>query len=619
MKFIVSIISLLIFFVQAGARQTQVVSDTSRIHMPGSMLRPVASDTVRRKLFLKLDASFKDSLTVHSPRKPLTGITLAGTHLRINAKELTVYQTGAFGEMLSLQPGLNLVHFQLAGPDSSKLDTSVKLNYIPLKPAVETRDLKIEEVSIYPHEDQELVSGDLLKIRVKALTGCSLVFLNAVPLIELPAAQTGGMRGIYQVNYTVRPTDTLPLQKLVFTLTGKDGRKVSSKSEERIGFNNAGFPRVAITHGDLPYMNFGLGTDRLGGAKLGYLDTLVRMKVTSRSGNLYRVDLSEHQQAWIPVNLVKLMPSGTFFPASNTGNITVAADSDYDYIRMTLSDRLPYSSDLLVDPTRIEVNVYGASSNTNWIIQHQGTRTVQSINTHQLESNLFRIEIDLVKEQSWGYTVYYEGRSQLVIRIKHAPLVLDLKRLSIAIDAGHGGKNYGARSITGVYEKNLTMEIADRLKTLLEASGAQVVLTRNADIDLSMYDRVKELKTIRPDLLISIHANSSDNPEINGNSTYYRYVGFRNLSLCIYQKVLELGLNDYGNIGRFNFGLSGPTDYPNALVETAFLSSPSDEAKILDPAFQTQMASKIVEGINLFLKNAGKKNVTFKQAPVKPN
>lgn len=618
MKFIVSIISLLIFLTGASPGRAQILSDTTRIqtHLPA--LRPAGKDSPGIRLFLKLDASFKDSLTVHSPRKPLTGITVAGTHLRINAKETTVYQTGAFGLMLSLQPGMNLINFQLTGPDSSKLDTSVKLNYIPMKPAVETRELKIEEVSLYPHEDQELVSGDVLKIRVKALTGCSLVFWNAVPLTELPSAQTGGMRGIYQVNYIIRPIDTLQLQKLVFTLTGKDGRKVSAKSEERIGFNSAGFPRVAITHGDLPYMNFGLGTDRLGGAKLGYLDTLVRMKVSARSGNLYRVDLSEHQQAWIPLNLVKLMPLGTFFPASNTGNITVTADSDYDYIRMTLSDRLPYSSDLLTGPTRIEINVYGASSNTNWIIQHRGTRTVQAINTHQLETDLFRIEVDLVKEQSWGYSVYYEGRSQLVIRIKHAPQVLDLKKLSIAIDAGHGGKNYGARSITGVYEKNLTLEIAGRLKANLESSGAQVVLTRNADIDLSMYDRVKELKTFRPDILISIHANSSDNPEINGNSTYYRYAGFRNLSLCIYQKVLELGLNDYGNIGRFNFGLSGPTDYPNALVETAFLSSPGDEAKILDPAFQTQLAVKIVEGINLFLKNADKKNAIFKPAAAKP-
>ncbi|GEM_PF-97710 len=592
---------------QALNSMAQVISDSStvlinKVSQAGNLLvKSKRSD----RLFLRLDPGFKDSLTVHSPTKPLTGITLAGSHLKINLVEAKVYSTGAFGLMLKLKVGLNNIAFQLDGPDSSRLDTVIKIVFVPVKPAVETRELRIEAITIYPHSDQDLVTGDLLKIRIKAFPGSVVSFNNGILLNELPTVQTGGLRGIYQVNYLVRSQDTLALQKILFTLKSNLGRSVFAKSEERISFNAVGFPKVGISHGNLPYLNFGLGTDRLGGAKLGYIDTLVRMKITGRSGDLYRVDLSEHQQAWVPVSFINLMPVGTFMPSSNTGNINITADSSYDYIRMTLSDRLPYSSDLLVGPTRLEINLYGATSNTNWVIQHLGTKTIRSVYTSQLESNLFRITVDLVKEQSWGYSIYYEGRSQLVIRIKHAPQILDLTRLVIAVDPGHGGKNYGARSITGVYEKNLTLQIAGILKTHLEAAGAKVILTRDADLDVSMYDRVKTMQTIKPDILISIHANSTDDPEVNGNSTYYRYVGFRNLSLSIYQKVLELGLSDYGNIGRFNFGLSGPTEYPNALVETAFLSSPSDESRLLDPQFQTQMAMKIVEGINLFLKNAG--------------
>jgi N-acetylmuramoyl-L-alanine amidase len=105
-----------------------------------------------------------------------------------------------------------------------------------------------------------------------------------------------------------------------------------------------------------------------------------------------------------------------------------------------------------------------------------------------------------------------------------------------------------------------------------------------------------------PDLLLSIHLNSSDDPlRTSGVSTYYRYPGFKNLSLDIYKRILELGLKEYGNTGAFNFMLNSPTEYPNALIETLFLSNPDEEAKILDESFQQKMVDKIVLGVNDFL------------------
>ena len=67
--------------------------------------------------------------------------------------------------------------------------------------------------------------------------------------------------------------------------------------------------------------------------------------------------------------------------------------------------------------------------------------------------------------------------------------------------------------------------------------------------------------------------------------------------------MLGAGLNEWGNVGNFNFGLSGPTDYPNCLVEVAFLSNREDEKLILDPKFHKLVARKIIEGIEEFLKN----------------
>jgi N-acetylmuramoyl-L-alanine amidase len=67
--------------------------------------------------------------------------------------------------------------------------------------------------------------------------------------------------------------------------------------------------------------------------------------------------------------------------------------------------------------------------------------------------------------------------------------------------------------------------------------------------------------------------------------------------------MLQTGLGEFANVGSFNFTLNGPTDYPNCLVEVAFLSNKEDEKKILDPAFRIQVAKRIEEGIEDFLKN----------------
>jgi N-acetylmuramoyl-L-alanine amidase len=65
--------------------------------------------------------------------------------------------------------------------------------------------------------------------------------------------------------------------------------------------------------------------------------------------------------------------------------------------------------------------------------------------------------------------------------------------------------------------------------------------------------------------------------------------------------MLTLGLKEFGNVGNFNFSLNGPTDYPNALVEVAFLSNPEDEKKILKPAFRKAVAHEIFLGITDWL------------------
>ena len=355
------------------------------------------------------------------------------------------------------------------------------------------------------------------------------------------------------------------------------------------------------TTGKLPFLEYGIGDDRLGGAKMTYLDSNILVKVIDSFKTDYKVQLSKNHIAYIDKRSIIKEIAGT--TNHLTGSWKVYGDSAFDYVTISLDEKLPYRSIQQIEPSRIVVEIFGVESNTNWITQLSSTKEIKNAWYEQPEEDVMRVIIDLKHKQHWGHSIFYEG-NKLIIRIKRQPEKPALKYLTIAVDAGHGGDNIGATGVTSnILEKNYTLLIAKELQAVLLKKKANVIMTREKDTSLSMVERIEFLKAQNPDMLISIHLNSSSKDSIQGVSTYYRYIGFRPLSVSILNHMLDLNLKEFGNVGAFNFSLSGPTDYPNCLVEVAFLSNKEDEKKILSPAFRKAVAKKIVEGIEEFLKN----------------
>jgi N-acetylmuramoyl-L-alanine amidase len=358
------------------------------------------------------------------------------------------------------------------------------------------------------------------------------------------------------------------------------------------------------TQGALPFLKYGPGTDRLGGAKMTYLDTTILLQIIDSLKDDYIVRLSKNHEALIPKENILFISAVKRPDYYLTSSWKVSGDEKYDYVSVGLDERLPYKSFQLIDPSRIVIDIYGATGNTNWITQLKSAKEIKNVYHEQIEDDVFRVTIELKHAQQWGYSINYKSKS-LVISVKRQPERLSLSHLKIAIDAGHGGTNSGAVGAkTGVKEKDCNLQIAKELEKYLKRRGAEVYMTRIADVDLSMVDRTLMLRAAKPDLLISIHHNSADNPSVKGVSTYYRYIGFKPLSVAILNRMLELDLAEFGNIGSFNFSLNGPTEYPNCLVEVAFLSNEADEKRITDPRFQQQVAKKIRKGVLDWIKLA---------------
>jgi len=357
------------------------------------------------------------------------------------------------------------------------------------------------------------------------------------------------------------------------------------------------------TKGPLAHLNYGLGEDRLGGAKMGYIDSLILLKVTGKYKEQFRVQLTPSLSAWIPQNLTKRDTTVKQPVQYLTTSWRVFGDEKYDYVSIPLTERLQYRSWQQIKPSTIVVDVFGATANTNWITQYKSVKEIEHVDYEQIADEQFRITIHLKHAQHWGYAVGYEGR-RLVIRVNRQPESLKLKNLTIAIDAGHGGSNLGARGLRSKqWEKDLNLSIALHLKNELERKGATVLMTRSTDTNVVNSDRILMFRKLRPDLLISIHNNASgDSVKIKGTSTYYKHLGYRPLSQAILDRLLDMGLTEYGNIGRFNFALNSPTEYPNVLVEGAFMSQPDDEALLLQDDFRQKMAEQIRKGVEDWLK-----------------
>jgi len=363
---------------------------------------------------------------------------------------------------------------------------------------------------------------------------------------------------------------------------------------------------LARSVGKLTMLGSGLGEDRLGGAKLGYIDTSVLLRVVDSTTDMYLIQLSRFHTVYINKSDIKRDTATKLRPFYLTTSWSVKGDEQYDYVNISLDEKLPYKSWMEITPSKIYLDIYGVQSNTNWITQLRSIKEIKNVYFNQVEDDVVRVCIELKHKQNWGYTINYDNKI-LSVRVRRQPPVLRAGKMMIGLDAGHGGSNTGASGITTkALEKNLTIRFANELQKYLTRKGATVIMTRTSDTNINNVDRVLILQDAMPDLLISLHLNSSSNTSVKGVSTYYKHIGFRPLTTSILRRMLQLNLNEFGNVGNFNFTLNAPTDFPNSLVEIAFLSNPEDERKILNPRFHKAVAKKIYRGVKDWLKSARK-------------
>jgi len=220
--------------------------------------------------------------------------------------------------------------------------------------------------------------------------------------------------------------------------------------------------------------------------------------------------------------------------------------------------------------------------------------------------------------------------------------------VTITLDPGHGGEDPGAIGKGGSYEKNVTLEVAKRLKARIDAEpNMRAVLTRDSDFFVPLQMRVQKARRVQSDLFLSIHADAWIKPDARGSSVFVLsekgasstqarllaqreneadLVGGVNLGakdLFLARTLLDLSqtatINDSLKLGKYLLGELGAVntlhknnveqasfavlkapDIPSALIETAFISNPEEERRLNDDAYQEKLAEAIVRGIRQY-------------------
>lgn len=178
----------------------------------------------------------------------------------------------------------------------------------------------------------------------------------------------------------------------------------------------------------------------------------------------------------------------------------------------------------------------------------------------------------------------------------------------IVLDAGHGGFDPGTLGVSGTREDVLNLQITQRLKTLLEQNGVQVIMTREDENalkhtkDEDMAERARIIEQSGADLVVSIHMNWYEEPEISGPMVLYIPGSAQGRRFAeMVQDSLNAALDTDGMARSENFFVLRSGSQPSIMVECGYISNAEEEAKLKQQDYQQKVAEAICGGVLQFM------------------
>ncbi len=304
---------------------------------------------------------------------------------------------------------------------------------------------------------------------------------------------------------------------------------------------------------------------------------------------------------------------------------------------------------------RLVLDVYPLKDPLASILNNAGMSNSESIETPSAKINQVETakSVESISPQA-AETVKTIEQTASATPVEDAPITNKpstkngARLITIAIDAGHGGEDPGAKGANGSREKDITLAIAKKLKQQVDAEpNMRAILTRDSDFFIPLHGRVVKARNVQADLFISIHADAFVRPEARGSSVFAlsekgatsasaRYlakkenesdliggVSLDTKDMNLARTLLDLSqtatINDSLKLGKFvltkvgevntlhkgsveqaGFAVLKSPDIPSILVETAFISNPDEERRLNDDAYQEKLTAAILAGVKKY-------------------
>ena len=384
----------------------------------------------------------------------------AAARIFINGLAAKQYSNNTFMAMVPVQTG-RFTFRTVARMDSAQADSLVveRNVYIPHFLITSPRAPAMIDTSyIFPENDLELEPGDLLGVVLKGTPKLRATFSIAGLKQILPMAEqsprkqfywgeavfgraqpprTKAVEGIYSGAYLLPVADTVRNAAIRFSLKDSSGNVLETFAPGRLSVASKAVPRVVRLTSELT-----VGRTGPGQAYQYFLPAGVKLRVTGRDGEFLRVRLLENETMWISRATSEALPLGTMPPTSSVQLVRTENFADRVRVAIFLSERLPFKIEQRTKPNRLEVVLYGATSDTDWIRQEALDPLLGDIRWAQERDEKYRLSIELNQKQQWGYRAFYE-ESNLILEIKKTPALpgwpnRPLKDLLVCIDPGHG-------------------------------------------------------------------------------------------------------------------------------------------------------------------------------------
>jgi len=230
----------------------------------------------------------------------------------------------------------------------------------------------------------------------------------------------------------------------------------------------------------------------------------------------------------------------------------------------------------------------------------QNHEALEKIRYSRYSTNPKSVRVVLDLNQELGYEVVPASiPGTFIVQLKKLTAPLKPSYI-VVLDAGHGGKDPGARSITGRWEKEFNLSVVKKVQAILRSEPRiQLLLTREDDTYPSLDDRVNLANSVNADLFLSVHGNSYK-PETNGTETYYyRDDSLAFANLLHKHAVAATGFKD-NKVRKANYKVIRETTMPAVLLEVGYLSHPQNEQLMFQEAFQQKVAAAIADAIKQY-------------------